>query len=471
MRNKILFDEGSKGFLLLFLISQLFLTNGIILFAGMFIFFLLFYNLQQPFKPSVFTIILLYHFIQISAAVWQSNNLGQDINYRSNNTIYAIIVSYVGLFCIFLPIIYYQNKIPKLTLDKLKQHANRLSIEKTFKVYVVGFFVMNALTGVAFFIPSLTQIIFSLGNIKWFLFLLFGSQVILKNRMNKELYIFCAIEFALGLFSYFSDFKTVIFFIAILGLTFISVVRFNRMIIGVLALVVLIFGGIFWTSIKSEYRTFLNKGSNTQSVQVDKGDALNKLIELSEKTTGNSFTDATDNFLDRLQYMFHLAKTMDRVPTVIPYQNGANLGSTLSFVLTPRVLNPDKGVYDASKRASKYTGIQYLGVKRGVSVSLGYFADCYIDFGYIGMFFPLLILGLIFGSSYFYFVRKSSSNYVFNFAVVGAIYLELFAFESDSIFLVGRLYVNLLIFFLLKMFLFPKLTAYIQMPLKSIKES
>jgi len=80
MRTKIYFDEGTKGFLLLVLISQLFFTNGIILFVGMIIFFMLINVLQQPYKPSVFTIMLFYHFLQISAGIWESNYLNQDIN-------------------------------------------------------------------------------------------------------------------------------------------------------------------------------------------------------------------------------------------------------------------------------------------------------------------------------------------------------------------------------------------------------
>jgi hypothetical protein len=470
MRTKIYFDEGTKGFLLLLLISQLFFTNGLILFVGMVIFFILFNNLQQPFKPSIFTIILLYHFLQISAGIWQSNNLGKDINYRSDNTDYAILASYVGLLFIFLPVIYYQNKIPALSLSQLKKHADRLSIDKTFRAYVIGFFAMNALTGIAFLIPSLTQIIFSLSNIKWFLFLLFGFQSILKNRKRKEFYIFCALEFGMGFFSYFSEFKTIIYYILILLLSLMAVIRFNKMIIASVALVLIFFAGVFWTSVKGEYRVFLNKGSKTQSVQVEKGDAFNKLLELSEKQNESTFTGAVESFLDRLQYTYHLAKTMDRVPAIIPHQNGANLGTTLTFVFTPRILNPNKGIYDASEKASKYTGLRYAGIKKGTSISLGYFADCYIDFGYIGMFIPLLILGFIYGKSYFYFVKKSSDNYIFNFAVVSSMYLEMIAMESDSIFIVGRLYVTLLVFFLLKIFFFPKLMAYIRMPKKPVED-
>jgi hypothetical protein len=470
MRTRIFYDDATKGFFILLLISQLFFTNGIILFVGLLIFFMLFNNLQQPYKPSVFTIILIYHFLQISAGVWQSNNLGKDINYRSQNTDYAILAAYIGLVFLFLPVIYYQNKIPKLSLALLKKHADKLSIDKTFRVYVISFFALNALVGVAFLIPSLTQIVFSLANVKWFLFLLFGFQSILKNRKRKEFYIFCCLEFAMGFFSYFSEFKTIIYYLLILALTLLAALRFNKMIVAALSITVLFFAGVFWTSIKGEYRLFLNKGSKTQSVQVERADALNKLLELSEKQSGSTYTDATENFLDRLQYTYHLAKAMDRVPSVIPYQYGANWGTTLTFVLTPRILNPNKGVYDASTKTSKYTGIQYSGIKRGTSVSMGYFADGYVDFGYIGMFLPLLILGFIYGKSYFYFVKSASNNYVFNFAVVCSLYLEMIAIESDSIFIVGRLYVNLLVFFLLKVFFFPRLLDYIRMPAKPIED-
>ena len=190
MRTKIYLDDGTKGFLIILLISQLFFTNGIILFAGMVIFLMLMNVLQQPYKPSVFTVMLFYHFLQISAGIWESNYLGKDINYRSDSTQYAIIACYIGLLFLFLPIAYYQNKIPAVSLQQLKKHADKISIDKTFRVYIISFFTMNALIGVAFLVPSLTQIIFSLANIKWFLFLLFGLQSILKNRKRKEFYIF-----------------------------------------------------------------------------------------------------------------------------------------------------------------------------------------------------------------------------------------------------------------------------------------
>lgn len=460
--KRIVFDDGAQAFLILLLFSQLFFTNGVYLFFGALCFWGIFSNIQQPLKPSVFTIVFIYHFIQIAAGIWMSNYFGKDINYRSEHTDMATIIGFVGLVIMFLPILYYQNKIPNISLQTLRHHAERLSIQHSFKAYIIAFFVTNALGGVAFAIAGFSQIIVSIVNIKWFFFLLFGYQVILKKQMYKEFVFFVLVEFSLGFFSYFSDFKTVFFFLGFMAISFLIKVNLKQIIGAAIVILILFYLGVKWTAIKGEYRGFLNKGSNTQTVGVGKEDAFNKLVELSG---GNSDFDlGAAQFFDRIQYTYHLAKTMDRVPAVLPHENGGNIGKIMSFVLVPRFFNPNKPVLEASLKATKYTGIGYLGAKSGVSFSLGYFADCYIDFGYYGMMIPLLILGLIFGNTYFYFLKKSSNNFVFNYAVVGAIFMEFHAFESDGTYLLGRLFATLLTFFMLKLFFFPWLMSMLRMP-------
>lgn len=453
--GKIQYDEGAQGLLLLLFISQLFLTNGIYLFLGAAVLAYIIYHLQQPLKPSVFTIIFLYHFIQVAANIWLSNYLEKDLDFRSDNMEEATICGFIGLFVLFVPIIYYQNKIPTVSLSSLRVYANKMSIEKTFKAYLIAFFVANALGGVAFVVPGLAQVIFSVINIKWFFFLLFGYQVLLKRRMVKHFVILSGAEFMLGFISYFSDFKTVIFFGAFLAISFIIQVKLKQLFLAIIALVLVVFLAIKWTAIKGEYREFLNQGAKSQNVSVSGSEALNKLIDLGSESVDYEKDDPVYNFLDRIQYTYHLAKTMDRLPAVLPYEYGANIGRTMEFVFTPRFLNPNKPIFKATVKTIKYTGLVYAGYEQGVSFSLGYFADFYIDFGYYGMMIPLLVLGWIFGSTYFYFVRRSSANLVFNYAVVGAMFMEFSAFEADLTYIMGRLFATLLTFFMLKLFFFP----------------
>lgn len=156
------------------------------------------------------------------------------------------------------------------------------------------------------------------------------------------------------------------------------------------------------------------------------------------------------------------------MPSVMPFENGANWLNSLSFATTPRFLNPNKPLYDATAKVRKYTGLRYLGKEYGVSFSLGYFGDCFIDLGLTGMMVILLILGFIYGKMYFYLMRNSSQNMVFNYCVVCAYFMEFSAMEMDSTFLLGRLFASFLTFFVLIKFFFPWLINYLSIGVEKV---
>ena len=453
--GKINIDGGVKISLFILLISQFFFLNGIYLVLAMICLYGGLYYLQQPYKSSVFTIMFFYHFLQIVAGIWQATYLGKEIDYRSGNMGLATIASLIGLMAMFAPIIYYQNKLPNISLATLKNHANKMSLNKTFYAYVIAFLISGALNPIRFLLPGYTQIIITLVNLKWFFFLLFGYQSVLKGKRKKELYVFIALEFFLGFYSFFSEFKTVLFFVVVIYITLFRNFSFKKMIIGSIISIFVFFGATLWTTIKVEYRFFLNRGSSSQNVEVSQNEALSKLYEITNSQGKGVTTSATEKFLDRLQATYHLAKTMDRVPDIIPYQYGKNWGETFAFVFTPRLFNPDKGELNTSEKASKYTGIRYAGVLQGTSFSLGYFGDCYIDFGIFGMMVALFLIGLLFGGTYFYFLKNSSPNFIFNYSVVCALFMKFFALEMDSIFFIGGFFTDLLMYFFLSKFFFP----------------
>ncbi len=115
--KRILFDQESKAIFFVLIVSQLFFANGFYLFICVLTFSLIFYYLQQPLKPAVFTLIAFNHFLQIITAVWQANYVGKDINFRAPYMSDAIVASLIGMGFLFFPIIYFQNKIPGLSLN------------------------------------------------------------------------------------------------------------------------------------------------------------------------------------------------------------------------------------------------------------------------------------------------------------------------------------------------------------------
>jgi hypothetical protein len=454
-------DEQSKFFLVVILLSLLLFNNGLYLFLPALVLYFILYNFQQPNKPAVFSLVVVQHFFNISAAVWLANYLGRDVNYRSPSHATAIVASSIGLIFLMAPVYYFQNKIPAQTKASLRRYADRFSSEKVMYTYIISYFIASSLGGLAFLFGGLTQVIFSLVKIKWLLFLLFGFQCFLKDENKKIFYLFVVFEFLSGFLSFFSDFKTVIYFLAVLILCQVEKLSFKQ-VFSVIAIAVLLgVFGLIWTNVKGEYRSFLNSGSTQQVVGVESDAAFNKLYDLSSKVDDSKLNGSVVQMLDRMQYTYHFAKTIDRMPSVLPFEYGNNWLNSLSFATTPRFLNPDKPVYEATAKVRKYTGLHYLGKEYGVSFSLGYFGDCFIDFGLTGMMFVLLLIGFLYGKIYYWLLRSASKNLVFNYCVACAFFMEFNAMEMDSTFLLGRLFATLLTFIVLVRFFFPWLINYL----------
>ena len=70
---------------------------------------------------------------------------------------------------------------------------------------------------------------------------------------------------------------------------------------------------------------------------------------------------------------------------------------------------------------------------------MGYFADFYIDFGFLFMVIPLLGIVAIVSLSYNYIINNKKYNLLFNYALIIAIFPSIGAFESDIVFFLGIL--------------------------------
>lgn len=460
-KTKIVSDELTQLSIVALVALQLMLPNGFYLFLCYTVLLYLLYNLSQPYKPAIFTIVAINHMVQVLPGIWLANYLDKDLNYRSIYTDKATILSIIGFLFLFAPVMYQQNKLKKMSLPEFKVQALRLSTTKTLHCYLIALAITSVLTGLAFVYSGFTQIILSVAKIKWFFFLLFGYQVFLKKEKMLIFYLLVAFEFVSGFYSFFSEFKTVIYYLAVLLLGFVATINFRQLAIGAAGIFCLVFLGLMWTSIKNEYRTFLNKGEAKQVAAVSKDDALEKLLELSSESQEKGTETSTKALLERLQYTYHFAKAMERVPEVIPFQKGANWADNIEFATTPRFLNPDKPIIDNSAKATKYTGIRYLGTKQGVSFSLGYFAEFYIDFGPYFMMLGILALGFVYAFLYKYFLTRSSDNPIYNYALVGAFFFEFSNFEIDGTFLTGRLFASIVTFVVLGWFFGKPLLSYI----------
>ncbi len=410
---------GLSGLMVLVSALSAAMANSIYIILGFAVVLLIIVLTWRLYLPNVFTFLMVYHWLQVIAYIFFVNTEWKgDMHFLTNSSAPAYLYSLVGLLVmsfIFAEVAY---KDLQISIEVFEESLNKINPKKVLYLYLILYFLSGVLSRSAFAFGGLTQVFLNIALLKWAGFVLLGYL----SLQNKEYRIFFVIAFILdfvgGFLSFFSSFKDVFFYTAVILMTFIKRINFSVSLKAAAAGVLLFYLAVVWTVVKGDYRSFINEGSGQQVVNVSQEKAFGKLSGLVSNLNKETINDGIGSFFYRLQYVYHFAKTMDMVPAVIPHQHGALWRETIEFTTIPRVLNPNKGSLDNSVKASKYTGIQFSGALRGVSFSLGYFADCYVDFAVPGMFIALAVIAFIFAKIYRFFLLKATSNIVINYAIV-----------------------------------------------------
>lgn len=463
MTRSIQFSKSVFYIILVMILTTSIFQNGfywVISFATLLIIIRL---LWKPYVPAVFIICMLYQWLQVFATVGFCTFLEKPIDFRTPHNGTAVIFSLIGLIAVSLGMSKMLNKIRIYSKKELAQVAQYISPRKVMLLYIIFYFLAGLIQTKAFSALAFSQLLFSIAQMKWVFFMIYAYLMLLGLANKKHFLVFFLLEFFSGLYSFFSTFKEPIFYFAIVYLSFVVELDIKKFIRFILVGVILGYLFLMWTNIKTSYRSFLNGKQQSQVITVSKEDAYNKLNELvSRGMTAEEMQYSVVTSLYRLEYTYHFSLVMDRVPSILPYEDGQLIFGSLLFVVTPRMLNPDKGLFDASAKTRKYTGIDYAGVEKGVSISLGYFAECFVDFGYIGMFFPLFIIGLWMGFIMFYFAKEKGMNPLLAYTLASSIIYTFIAFESDTTIILGRTLINFVIFVVLIKYFLPILTNYLR---------
>ncbi len=156
----------------------------------------------------------------------------------------------------------------------------------------------------------------------------------------------------------------------------------------------------FWSFIKPDYRAFVNGGTRQQVVTVSSDARIEYLKNAAASFTPADLGTGLELALDRIGYLTFLSGAIESVPSRIPHQNGRLWREAVQHVLMPRAFFPGKPAIDDSDRTNEFTGFQVADADDGASISIGYVGESYIDFGPVGMFVPILLLGLLWGWGY-----------------------------------------------------------------------
>jgi hypothetical protein len=418
--------------------------------------------LWRPGESPILLLIFGYQWMQASIPIFKGNWLGLGLNDISERHLgdmdTAIALTLVGLASLALGIRWGAGP-RRVDLQMTARHvALSQPISRWFLLYVVGSGVAAFSLAFAWTVPGLSQPMLALASIKWaFFFMLAYATFVRASGINLLFATAFAIELAQGVGGFFSDFKTVFFFTLLAGGASGKRISLPVMF-GLCSIVALLtVFGIVWTAVKDDYRKFVSGGdSATQFVTSDYGTAIAKLGDLIGELDSESLTKATNGMLNRLTYVEYFGIAIGYVPRILPHEGGALMWDAIRRPFMPRVLFSDKSAIDDTERTNLYTG-GAAGNYYGTTISLGWIAETYIDFGEYLMMGAIFLIGYFYGRIYRWCLDGSGlRGSPLGFAFASSVLLSVLSLENSFTNSFGGIVVSVLVVWLIVNFAVPR---------------
>lgn len=310
-------------------------------------------------------------------------------------------LSLIGIFVLFISLSLSAGRPPKRLIETANAQAPQISKSRLIWLYVLVVALHTILTVIARSAGGLSQLVLALSHLKIVGVLIIFHVCLVNGRPYRSVLatIFLA-EFILGLGGYFSSFSEVFVLLFISAVAIVKNVSKKSIILGLFAFALAAFIGSVWSNIKPDYRAYLNQGTGQQLVLVGWRDRIAKLGDLALKTDADALVNGSAALARRVSYVTFFGNTLQFVPRNSPHTYGALWSQAIAHPFMPRILFPDKAALDESTVTRRYTGLSVAGAEQGTSISLGYLAETYVDFGEFGMMACLAVFGIILGRIY-----------------------------------------------------------------------
>lgn len=404
--------------------------------------FAVIFNLFFIRQPILF-FTLSYHALQATIKVFYAeiNNISiNSISTYSNNSdlAEASMLSCVGLIVLSFSIFFVLPKAQPLAKNIV------FNERKLFLVYF-GCIIIESVAISIGQLGGIYQIVNKLATLKWGAFFL----MIYSGVPQKKYYFIYVIvfEILISILSYFSTFKDVLFVtiisLLILSSRFIKIKPGLFILFGSLSLLL----GFTWQNIKDDYRLFLSAGEKSQTVEVSFDEAYEKIIHLLSENPYDT-KQTFNKTVDRISYIDYFAESISYIPNIQPHTNGKVWGESVLHILQPRLFFPSKKTIDDSKKTMQYTGLILADAEQGTSISMGYIAESYVDFGKFFFIIPIILLGLLIGWI-FKKIFESNIKTIYCWAFSIPFYFQFYGFEMASEKVLGSIITYTLIVWLI----------------------
>lgn len=295
-------------------------------------------------------------------------------------------------------------------LARLSESQNTAPYEQAVTIQngVIAYFASLVLAETASVIvaniPALQQPLIALYLLKFTCIYLVAATVFTQGRGYWWLVILLCVEVVNGLTSYFGTFKEA-FFLVLIALVAVGRRPSLRMsAFGAVAMAVVVLLSLMWTALKPEYRRWVSGFTGEQRVVRSFDERLAWMADRLW-TADIDYEKALDDMVGRIDSTFVFSQYLAREDAGAEFHLPSRYLGGLEHVLMPRLLFPDKPALDDSAITTAMTG---RVINRNTSISIGYLAEAYYDFGHWWMFLPISIIGAALGAAGRYFMTRDA---------------------------------------------------------------
>ena len=393
--------------------------------------------LMRPAGPPMPMFIFLYQWLQAALGPIYGNIFGIEINDLAQNLGEHAVACFLELSGVMFLALGMRVAIGRrgiVLTQQMVAFVGSRSVGFWFRIYL-GASIFGALCATfAYSAGGLTQPLLSLAQIKWAGFVLLTFATFAIPGRSKAIWIAVAIfEFGLSIGGFFSSFKDIFFYsiIGILG----SGIKLRPMTVAVMGFFgsILLALGVIWTSVKIDYRDFSNGGSGQQAVNASYSERIAYLGQLVGSLDRPTLADGVDTLAHRVMYFEFFGAALGNVPLNVPHTDGALWGRAILTSFMPRLIFTDKAAVHDSELTREYTGIRVTSYEQGTSISMGYMAEAYIDFGRVFMMAPIFLLGYGLGSIHRWLLTRPGRDGVLGAAMSTFTLMQANAVETSGL--------------------------------------
>ncbi|MFO1486237.1 MAG: O-antigen polymerase [Verrucomicrobiaceae bacterium] len=290
----------------------------------------------------------------------------------------------------------------------LETESVKLDLVRGFQLWASTWVLATIAEAIGWKYISIHQFLVPFSNVKWVFFFMICYQVLLRDKGYGLMGLMIALEFVSGFMGWFSNFKEGLIMFLIAASTARRAMNVRLQIGGVTVILLGVFTSVFWSAIKQEYRQFV--ASSQQREMTERVfQRLNWLEERLSHMDAKMWDNGMRSLVARVQYVTLFGYTLNYVPRFEPHSKGELWLGAVKHVMMPRFIFRDKAILDDSDRARRFTGLNFSGRESSTSIGIGYMAESYADFGPLGMFVPVYLLGLFMGRVYQVTIRNRHS--------------------------------------------------------------